>query len=37
LLVFDDEGHGLVKRPNRIAGYGTVARFLDRVLGDGPA
>ncbi|MDP9365930.1 MAG: S9 family peptidase [Chloroflexota bacterium] len=37
LLVFDDEGHGLVKRPNRIAGYGTVARFLDRILGGEPS
>ncbi len=35
LLVFDDEGHGLVKRPNRIAGYDAVGDFLDRVLGKG--
>jgi len=35
LLVFDDEGHGLVKRQNRIAGYGAAARFLDRTLGRG--
>lgn len=35
LLVFADEGHGLVKRPNRIAGYGAVARFLDRTVGGG--
>ncbi len=33
LLVFADEGHGLVKRPNRVAGYGAVARFLDRTVG----
>lgn len=33
LLVFDDEGHGLVKRPNRISGYDAVGRFLDRALG----
>lgn len=33
LLVFDDEGHGLVKRPNRIAGYGAVGRFLARTIG----
>ncbi len=32
LLVFDDEGHGLVKRPNRITGYEVVGDFLDRVL-----
>ncbi len=35
LLVFDDEGHGLVKRPNRIAGYDAVGDFFDRVLGPG--
>lgn len=33
LLVFDDEGHGLVKRPNRIVGYGAIAAFLDQHLG----
>ena len=33
LLVFDDEGHGLVKRANRVTGYGAVARFLDRTVG----
>lgn len=32
LLVFDDEGHGLVKIPNRITGYGAMGAFLDRVL-----
>ena len=32
LLVFDDEGHGLVKRENRIAGYGAAAAFLAEVL-----
>ena len=36
LIVFDDEGHGLVKRQNRIVGYGAVARFLGRVLGADP-
>ncbi len=35
LLIFDDEGHGLVKRPNRIAGYDAVGDFLDRVLSEG--
>lgn len=34
LLVFDDEGHGLAKRANRIAGYGAIAAFLDRCLRD---
>jgi dipeptidyl aminopeptidase/acylaminoacyl peptidase len=33
LRVYDDEGHGLVKLPNRIDGYGAVADFLGRVLG----
>ncbi len=28
LLVFDNEGHGLAKRPNRIAGYARVAEFF---------
>lgn len=32
LLVFDDEGHGMVKRPNRIEGYGAIAGFLARIL-----
>jgi dipeptidyl aminopeptidase/acylaminoacyl peptidase len=30
LLVFDDEGHGIVKLPNRIRTYRAVAEFLDR-------
>jgi dipeptidyl aminopeptidase/acylaminoacyl peptidase len=28
-LVFEDEGHGFVKRENRERGYGSIARFLD--------
>jgi dipeptidyl aminopeptidase/acylaminoacyl peptidase len=28
LLVFDNEGHGLSKRPNRIPGYTRVAEFF---------
>jgi dipeptidyl aminopeptidase/acylaminoacyl peptidase len=32
LLVFDDEGHGMIKRPNRIEGYGAIANFLARIL-----
>lgn len=31
-LVFEDEGHGFVKRQNRESGYGAIARFLDRHL-----
>lgn len=30
LIVFDDEGHGPVRRPNRLRGYGLVSDFLDR-------
>ena len=29
LMVFHDEGHGLVKRANRVRGYGAVAVFLE--------
>jgi dipeptidyl aminopeptidase/acylaminoacyl peptidase len=31
-LRFEDEGHGLVKLPNRIRAYTAVATFLDRYL-----
>jgi len=31
-LVFEDEGHGLIKIPNRIRGYTAAVDFLDRVL-----
>jgi len=31
-VVFDDEGHGFVKRQNEIEGYGRVLAFLDRYL-----
>jgi dipeptidyl aminopeptidase/acylaminoacyl peptidase len=31
MLVFDNEGHGLSKRPNRIEGYAAVVAFLRRV------
>jgi dipeptidyl aminopeptidase/acylaminoacyl peptidase len=34
LLVFDDEGHGMIKRHNRIEGYGAIAGFLSRILRD---
>jgi dipeptidyl aminopeptidase/acylaminoacyl peptidase len=33
LRIYEDEGHGLVKLPNRIDGYGAIADFLGRVLG----
>lgn len=33
LRIYEDEGHGLVRLPNKIDGYGAVADFLDRVLG----
>jgi dipeptidyl aminopeptidase/acylaminoacyl peptidase len=32
-LVFDDEGHGLVKQKNKIAAYEAVVDFLDRHVG----
>jgi dipeptidyl aminopeptidase/acylaminoacyl peptidase len=31
-LVFSDEGHGLVKRANRLVAYPAIARFLDEHL-----
>ena len=31
-LVFPDEGHGLVKRANRLVAYPAIARFLDEHL-----
>ena len=33
LLVFDNEGHGLSKRPNRIEGYARVAEFFWQIAG----
>jgi dipeptidyl aminopeptidase/acylaminoacyl peptidase len=36
LIVFDNEGHGLAKRPNRIEGYAAVVEFLHGVAA-GPA
>lgn len=32
-LRFEDEGHGLVKRPNRLVAYTAIGNFLDRHLG----
>ena len=32
LLVYQDEGHGLAKLPNRLDAYPKVADFLDEVL-----
>ncbi len=34
-LRFEDEGHGLIKRANRLVAYPAIARFLDRYLGSG--
>ena len=31
-MRFDDEGHGLVKRANRLVAYPAIARFLNRFL-----
>jgi dipeptidyl aminopeptidase/acylaminoacyl peptidase len=32
-LLFEDEGHGVVKLANRIKAYGAIAEFLDKHLG----
>jgi len=34
-LRFEDEGHGLIKRANRLVAYPTIARFLDAHVGRG--
>jgi dipeptidyl aminopeptidase/acylaminoacyl peptidase len=34
-LRFEDEGHGLVKRSNRLIAYPAIARFLDAYMGQG--
>ena len=31
-VVFDDEGHGFVKKENQIKGYGEILVFLDKYL-----
>jgi len=36
-LVFDDEGHGIIKRANRLVAYPAIARFLDAHLKPDPA
>lgn len=33
-MRFEDEGHGLIKRGNRLVAYPAVARFLDAYLGE---
>ena len=33
LMVFDDEGHGIVKLVNRRRAYGRVVEFLGEALG----
>jgi dipeptidyl aminopeptidase/acylaminoacyl peptidase len=33
-IVFDDEGHGFVKKENEIEGYGAALKFLDTYLRD---
>jgi dipeptidyl aminopeptidase/acylaminoacyl peptidase len=32
LLVFDDEGHGIVKLKNKLTAYPAIIDFLDRHL-----
>jgi dipeptidyl aminopeptidase/acylaminoacyl peptidase len=36
-IVFEDEGHGFVKKQNETKGYGAVLSFLDRYLKGTPA
>ena len=36
LLVYDDEGHGLSKLPNRVDAYPRIAAFLEEVLAPPP-
>jgi dipeptidyl aminopeptidase/acylaminoacyl peptidase len=31
-VIFDDEGHGFVKKENQIKGYGQILEFLDKYL-----
>ena len=31
-VIFDDEGHGFVKKENQIKGYGQILKFLDEYL-----
>ena len=31
-IIFDDEGHGFVKKENEIEGYGKIKDFLDQYL-----
>ncbi|MDF1575336.1 MAG: S9 family peptidase [Bacteroidales bacterium] len=31
-LIFEDEGHGFVKKENQIEGYGKILEFLDKYL-----
>ena len=31
-IIFDDEGHGFLKKENQIEGYGKVLEFLDKYL-----
>ena len=35
-VIFPDEGHGFVKKPNEIKGYAAVLTFLDKYLKGGP-
>lgn len=35
-MVFDDEGHGFIKKENQIKGYGSILDFLDKYLAMSP-
>jgi dipeptidyl aminopeptidase/acylaminoacyl peptidase len=36
-IVFEDEGHGFVKRENQIRGYKAILEFCDKYLKGSPA
>jgi dipeptidyl aminopeptidase/acylaminoacyl peptidase len=36
-VVFDDEGHGFLKKENEIKGYGQILQFLDKYVKPAPA
>ena len=31
-IVFDDEGHGFIKKENQLEGYAAILEFLDKYL-----
>jgi dipeptidyl aminopeptidase/acylaminoacyl peptidase len=35
-LIFEDEGHGFIKKENRIKGYSAILQFLDKHMKQQP-